>query len=61
MPEFEIDGFDPLETDIFNEIITDTIDMKNIVIDLHRLNDEKIKKMERYMTGVSFYEYEIDA
>ena len=31
--------------------------MKNIIIDLHRINHEKIEKMERYMTGVSFDEY----
>ena len=32
--------------------------MKNIIIDLHRVSDEK---MERYITVVSFDEYEIDA
>jgi hypothetical protein len=37
--------------------MTDTIEMKNIIIDLHRISFEKIKKMERFMTGVSFDEY----
>jgi len=35
--------------------------MKNIIIDLHRVSDEKMEKMERYLTVVSFDEYEIDA
>lgn len=35
--------------------------MKKIIIDLHRIHDDKIDKMERYMTGHNFNEYEIDA
>ena len=38
--EITIDGMIPLETDIFNEVLFDTIAMKDILIDCYRKDND---------------------
>ena len=37
-----IDGMNPLETDILNEVLLDTQEMKEIILDCYRIDDDLI-------------------